>query len=278
MADDTTPAEALATALIAARRSHAPMPRSEADRLAGMIGPDGAYAVQQLVCEAFGPVAAWKTGRKRVADPVIAAPVLEGGLRASGASFSTGELGACGVELEIGFRLDRPLPPFDTADFEALARDCVTPLAVIEMVDGRIDGFMDAAPLAKLADNQSNGGLVFGTQVNEGTLDLTEPEVRLTFDGREVVTGRQKVPGGDAFSVFLAFARMVGDHCGGLQLGQIVTTGTLSGLPFVAPGTVIEGWISGLGPVRTAFVEAAAGDGQDAAMSGQRSSHGQRSS
>ena len=245
MADDTTPVEALATALIAARRSHAPMPRGEADRLAGMIGPDGAYAVQRLVCEAFGPVAAWKTGRKRVADPVIAAPVLDGGLRASGASFSTAELGACGVELEIGFRLDRPLPPFDAADFETLARDCVTPLAVIEMVDGRIDGFMDAAPLAKLADNQSNGGLVFGTESDEAALDLTEPEVRLTFNS---------------------------------QVGQIVTTGTLSGLPFVAPGTVIEGWISGLGPVRTAFVEAAAGDGQDAAMSGQRSSHGQRSS
>ncbi|MEF2551720.1 hypothetical protein VQ042_10165 [Aurantimonas sp. A2-1-M11] len=278
MTGQPNPVEALAAALIAARRSHHPMVRDEADRLGEMIGPDGAYAVQQLVCDACGPAVAWKTGRKRPEDPVIAAPVLEGGLRASGAAFSTRELGACGVELEIGFRLERPLPPLDSPDFPTLARACVTPIPVIEIVDGRMDGFMEATPLAKLADNQINGGLVYGTPSEAGGLDLGQPEVRLTFNGQDVVSGRQPVPGGDAFSVFMAFARMVGTHCGGLRPGQIVTTGSLSGLPFVPPGTRIDGWIAGLGHVRTAFVEANADGGQDAAMSGQRSSHGHRSS
>jgi 2-keto-4-pentenoate hydratase len=42
---------------------------------------------------------------------------------------------------------------------------------------------------------------------------------------------------------------MIGEHCGGLQPGQIVITGSLHPLTYVLPGTSVVGHIEGLGDV-----------------------------
>ena len=241
-----------ATALLDARRSRHPIAGAEADRLATAVGREGAFKVQQAVCNAIGTPVAWKASPPSATSEAMMAPVMPGTLRPSGATYTAQELFACGIEIEIAFRIDKPLPSPTDSDFETALRAAVTPVVVIEVVDGRTEGFVDRAPLAKLADNQINGGLVIAEPTG-GAVDLSNPEVKLTLGGEVVVDGRTAVPGGDAFASLLALAGMVGDHCGGVKPGQYVTTGALGGLFFVTPGTDVEGWIDGLGSVRMTF-------------------------
>ncbi|MDY8108882.1 hypothetical protein U0C82_06955 [Fulvimarina sp. 2208YS6-2-32] len=253
-ASERDPIDAFAARLIEARRSGRRIPRAQAEAAGSDLTIGGAYGVQASVCRALGPARAFKTGRKALDLPVIVAPVLESGLRGDGAVFSARELGGCGIELEIGFRLDRPLPPVEAEDFAERARGCVTPLPVIEIIDGRIEAFTELSDALKLADNQMNGGLVWAEpQADGATPDFVQPVTDLRFDGRQIVSGPCPVPGGDAFDIFVAFARAIGDHCGGFQPGQIVTTGSLTGMLFVEPGTRIEGRIEGLGTISVSY-------------------------
>ena len=48
-------------------------------------------------------------------------------------------------------------------------------------------------------------------------------------------------------------ANNVGEDCGGLRAGQVITTGSLTGLRFVDPGARVVAEFSGLGTVEVAF-------------------------
>lgn len=248
MGDDMTTGRAtqFAQKLIEARRTRRPVSGADAAIFADGATADDAVAVQAAVAEAFGPVGAWKTAPAE-GRPLIA-PILAAGIRSAPATYTTTELAHCGIELEIGFRLDRPCPSPDAVDFATALRAAVTPLVVIEVVDTRLDGF-DGPPLAKLADNQMNGGLVLG---DAGTL-TDAPAMRLAFDGKVVADGAARPPGGDAWASLENFARHVGTHCGGFQVGQVLITGSLNGMPLIEPGTSVEGSIEGLGTVRMTF-------------------------
>ena len=241
----------LAQALIEARRSGRKL--GIGDIGGGLPDAAAAYRVQAQVARAVGPVAAWKTGRKAPGAEQTMAPIFAGTVRSSPASFGADELWLIGVELEVAFRIDAPLPPLD-ADFEQRARGCVSMLAAIEVVDTRLADHEAAGPVVKLADNQINAGLVVGAPRRDWQgLDPAEFDARLTFGAETVVDGPRPVPGGDAFATFCAFARMVGGHCGGLQVGQYVTTGSLNGLPFIQRGTSVRAHVAGLGEVAVDF-------------------------
>lgn len=244
--------DALADRLLRARLGGAAV---EVDELRPhAIDESDAYAIQAAVCARAGSVGAWKTGRKSPDAIPIMAPVLAPAVRRSPAAFPAAELRVIGIELEIAFRVDAALPPIDHADFEALAAQRVTPLAAIEVVDSRIADFEAAGPLWKLADNQINGGLVVGESADDWrAMDLAEADATLKVDGRTIFSRRAAVPGGSAFRTFCAFARRVGGHCGGLAPGQVVTTGSITGLDFVQPGAEVVGRIAGLGHVRVSF-------------------------
>ncbi|MCF3933125.1 hypothetical protein L1787_06810 [Acuticoccus sp. M5D2P5] len=252
MQNDT--ARNLADILITARETGLPAPFQSASPFADM-DRDTINAVQQLVCDACGPAGAWKAGPKSGDTPPLAAPIFDDVVRGNGGPFSQSELIKCGVELEIAFRLEKPLPPVDAPNFAVAARECVRPVVAIELVDGRFENFTELPDAVKMADNQLNGGFVWANpETPDAEVDFSTPEVRLSFNGEVVCSGRQKVPGGDAYATFVTFAQYVGNHCGGFQVGQIVTTGSLSGMLFVEPGTKIEGWVAGLGGVETTYV------------------------
>ena len=64
-----------------------------------------------------------------------------------------------------------------------------------------------------------------------------------------MVDGTVGVPGGSALGALRLLLDHVGDHCGGLRAGQIVITGSLSGLVYLSGGTLVSGKIAGLGEV-----------------------------
>lgn len=176
-------------------------------------------------------------------------------VRPGPARFGPRELNLIGIELEVAFLVHTELPDPEDPQFLERARACVSPLAAIEIIDSRLDDYDSAGPLWKLADNQVNGGFVHGTPVRNWTgIDLATPGARLEVGGEAVADGRGTVPGGDAFEVFCAFARLVGGHCGGLIGGQYVTTGALTPVHFIEPGRRVTGHVTGLGSVAVEFV------------------------
>lgn len=208
-----------------------------------------AYAVQASVAAARGAVAGFKTARKPD-QPQIMAPIMAADLVANGARVSSRFGGAMGVELELGLRIAAPLPDPADPGFRAALAACIEPLAVIELVDTRLEGPAADDPLAKLADGQINAGLVVGPALTgwDGG-PLTGAAARMQAGDDVLLDGPADVPGGDARDTLRALAAMIGGHCGGLRPGQIVITGALHPLTYAAPGTAVAGWIDGCGEV-----------------------------
>ncbi len=209
-----------------------------------------AYAVQTRVAALTGEVAGFKTARKP-GQPQIMAPIFARDVLPSGACVASRFGGHLGVELEVGLRLEAPLPAPDSLDFAARAAACLRPVAVIEIVDTRLEGARADAALAKLADNQINAGLIVGPEMaawNGG--QLSRVTARMQAGDACLLYGEADVPGGCAVDTLAALAAMIGDHCGGLQPGQIIITGSLHPLTYVAPGTLVEGEIDSFGAVR----------------------------
>lgn len=237
--------EALVEAINRARRAGARtacpgVPRTAAE----------AYAVQTQVAAEAGPVAGFKTARK-LGQAQIMAPIFGRDVHPSGASVASRFGGPLGIELEVGLRLDAPLPASDAPDFAARAAACLRPVAVIEIVDTRLSGGGSVAPLAKLADNQINAGLVVGPEMADWDGgSLAQVGARMQAGERCLLEGTADVPGGDALATLGALAEMIGGHCGGLQPGQVVITGSLHPLTYVAPGTLVAGQVAGFGEVR----------------------------
>ena len=90
-----------------------------------------------------------------------------------------------GIECEIGFRVNQALPP----RAQPYSRDEVLAVAslhpTIEVVDSRYQDFRSLDRLQVLADNFSNGGLVYGAAASgwQG-MDLAHPPIEVTADGK----------------------------------------------------------------------------------------------
>ena len=101
-----------------------------------------------------------------------------------------------------------------------------------------------------MADNQINGGLVVGAPITDWrNIDPALQQVVLKIDGEIAAEAIGGNPAGSLVELIARLANDCGDHCGGLRAGQIVTTGSMTGLIFVSPGTRIAASFDGLGDV-----------------------------
>ena len=152
-----------------------------------------------------------------------------------------------GIELEVGFEVMSTIPA--RADLTQIAK-ALRPRPVIEVVDTRIAGPLVDDPIVKLADQQASGALVIGDPLTSwDRTDFTRVTGDLVCGDTIVLRGESDVPGGSALSAVQTLADMIGDHCGGLQPGMIVITGSLNGVPCFPAGTKVCGKIEGLGVV-----------------------------
>ncbi len=242
--------EAAAGLLLTARRERRPIPADRLERMP-IASRAEAYAIQEAVASALGPVGAWKVGAPSPEAEPARAPILAEAIHASPARLPAAAFHHIGIEVEIAYRLGRDLPPreapYDRTEVEA-AIEAILP--TVEIVDTRLADPEAMGPLWKLADNQLNGGLVLGEPLASWRAvdPMTQP-VRLQVDGALVHEGRGGNSAGDPMRLLVWLANACGSHCGGLRRGQVVTTGTLTGLRFVAPGAEIRASLPGLGEV-----------------------------
>ena len=246
---DTFEPYRFAKLLIEAHKTLTPLTN---EQIAG--GPvilDDVDIIHAEVMRAIGPVGGFKTAYPEGRAPQIMAPIPARHVRPSPAIFTANEMRLYGIEIEIAFRIDSPVPDDDEPNFDQRLRDAVSVVPVIEMVDSRIADRDGASALTKLADNQSNFGLVFGTPIKDWQhLDLTAPTVSLTVNGVQTGPTKGLVPGGhSAFDVLKGMVPNAYDYCGGLKVGHYVTCGALSGLHFTEAGAEIVGSIAGIGDV-----------------------------
>ncbi len=244
--------EDIARRLIDARRTQTRI------SLADMMPADAAeaYAVQDLVAQSLGPIGGWKVGAKGLDAEPTCAPLAAAGIMPTPATLADGAWRARGIETELAVRFDADLPERETPYTRAEVLAAVgAVLPTIEVVETRLADFPKAPPLAMLADMGAHGALVTGSPIpfNPALLDSTKLSARQWFGGKEVADGTGGNPAIDIGRVLTWLA----NHCAarglGLTKGQIVTTGSCTGMLFAPAGTAVRGTVAELGTCELIF-------------------------
>lgn len=249
-----------AAELLAAARQNATPVQGLDDRLRPQ-SIDDAYAVQAAMARRLGAAAGWKimaiVPPQREAlkvDRPIAAPIWKSYVGDSPARLPVRSFIEPGLECEFDFVLARDLParsaPY-TAEEVLAAVSVLRP--AIEVVDSRV-GRPVPTPVM-LADSFSNGMLILGKACESWRgLDLLTHGIELKVNGKTIMTGDgAKVPGGGPVHALVTLANNPPPWSGGLKAGQVVTTGSCTGMPPLGQGREVVADFGALGEVRISF-------------------------
>jgi 2-keto-4-pentenoate hydratase len=212
-----------------------------------------AHAIQDRVAALLGEsVGAFKAGAPPDQEPTRGL-IYARTIRLSPAQFTPAEAPHFGVEGEVAFRFTRD---FATRD-EPYAREAVAAgvvaLPTIEVVAGRFLAPRSRPTLEQLADCTINSGLVCGPELhNWSSLDMAQLHVTLLVNGEPVVERSGGHPTGDPLGVAVALVNMM-RQAGGVTAGQIVTTGSWTGLMFLKAGDTCTVRFDTLGEATVVF-------------------------
>ncbi|MDE2516724.1 MAG: fumarylacetoacetate hydrolase family protein [Rhodospirillales bacterium] len=212
-----------------------------------------AHAIQDETARLLGlSVAGWKVNAPPGGD-VTRGQILAGLIHANPARVPAASVPQCGIEGEVAFRIERALPARAAAYSAEEVADAVIAMPAIEIVDSRFAAPDNAGALDKLADSISNGGFVAGSPLAHWRdLDLQRLGVTQRVNGAITFSGTGTHPIGDAFAPMLALANLLRESCG-LAAGQIVTTGSWTGVQYLRPGDRCAVSFTGLGDVALEF-------------------------
>jgi len=240
-----------AARLLCAARGGAPVyelpprcrPQSDAD----------AYEIQEAVIRQLGePIGGWKVGAASANSAAFCAPIWMKMIRPSPASYDARELRRIGIEAEIALRLGRDLPARSAVHDRAEVTAGAALHPVIEVVDSRYSDPRSLDRLSILADNFSNGGLVYGAAVLDWEkLDLGQTRITVTEDGEPFADSAGSAAR-DPVAALVDFANLMNSR-GGTKAGTFVTTGSWTGMVFTKRGTRIVADFGPLGRVEVTF-------------------------
>lgn len=104
------------------------------------------------------------------------------------------------------------------------------------------------SPPALLADNLSNGGFTFGPAIASWrSIDWQAPKATLLVNGKTVKTAVGGNPSGHPRRLLAWLANHAASRGRPLRTGQVVTTGSHTGLAIAPPGAQVEARFEGLG-------------------------------
>jgi len=234
-------------------------------------GEEG-YVVQDIVIQRFQRgIAGWKIGcTSKLAQQMIGTtepfcgPVFDDAFFDKPPWLPRDRFIRPGIEGEIAFTLKRDLPPrgarYSRAEVES-AIDGV--LAAIEIIDTCFKDFANAGVPCLIADLAANGGLVAfeGVEYEPG-MDLKSVELTMSVNNAEAARGVGADALGDPVDALVWLANAASRRGIGLKAGEIVSTGTCTGLVWLEPGQQVELNVSGIGSALLLF-----GDDDDFAIS-----------
>ncbi len=253
--------ENLAQRLWAARTGGGTVPLAAGDVL---IGTEDAYAVQREIATLAGlPRAGWKVGttseaaQRLLSTPEPAtAPMFQPLCFESPAELGIFEGQSTSVESEFAFRFDRPLPRRDTAYSREEVLDAVEALfPAIEVVSCRFEGgFAGLGGARLIADMAANLAWVRGAETSDWRgRDLRPHPVVLSKNGETVAEGNGAQVLGDPLNVLEWTANHLSRLGDGISSGEVVSTGTCTGVVPVAAGDTVIANFADLGEVEVRF-------------------------
>ena len=223
-----------------------------------------AYAVQRGVAEASGyEIVGVKIGATAqvamdllgVSGPFFG-PLYREAFRRDGATVSLPIAHAPGIEVEFAVGLAADLPhraePWTKKEVEA-AVAWVGP--AFEIVGTRLESGLAGAGMLAIADGGANIDFVHGPPgAAWRDVDLTAHPVTRRINGVEVASGHSgMLVFGDPISGVAWLANHPELGARGLKAGDVVTTGTCTGITPLSPGDEAEADYGALGKVRARF-------------------------
>jgi 2-keto-4-pentenoate hydratase len=210
-----------------------------------------AHDIQDRVAALVGePIGAFKAGAPDNAEPsrgLIEARMV----RPSPARMSASEAPHFGVEGETAFRFMRDLPARSEPYTREEIAKAVAVLPVIEVVSSRFREPMGRPKMEQLADCGINAGLVTGPETADWShLDLAKLHMTFIVNGEVQIDRTGGHPTDDPIAGAVALVNMMRD---GVKAGQIVTTGSWTGLPFLKSGDRCVVRFEGLGEAEVVF-------------------------
>lgn len=225
-----------------------------------------AYAMQAEVFHHLGPASnAWKVGSTSPESQAKLGTSEPGSARvparynfASGAPVPVFAAHDLWIEGEFALRLGQDLPPREdlyTREEVEAAIDGVAP--ALEVVGSRLaEGIAKGGRFRVTADGGANVALTTGAVVADWRqFNLPAHELRLSINGEQVAVGVGERALGDPVNVMIWLANHL-RASEGLKAGEIVSTGTCTGLIRVAPGDVLTADFGGIGQVEAPLTDA----------------------
>jgi 2-keto-4-pentenoate hydratase len=208
-----------------------------------------AYAIQDAVTRARGAWSGWKVGAPSLEATPLCAPMYAAGMVPSPARLPDADYRSRGIEAEVAFTFARGLPPRT----QPYGRDEVlaaigTAHAGLEIVESRYAEPSKLDAFAAAADSQGHRGYVVGPPLADWRrLDLKTLPVTLLVDGRPAVERQGGNTSGDPFRLLVWLANEGSVRLGGIRAGDLVTTGSTTGLTVVPPRSTVVARFAGLG-------------------------------
>ena len=208
-----------------------------------------AYAVQDLVAPSLGRIAGWKVGAADPGAEPNCAPLFAELMAESPAHFPARRFPMGGIEGELAFRFGRPLPPRAEPYGEEEVWQAVATLhPAIELVQSRFADLRAQAKLTMLADMQANGAFCYAAAVNQWRqVDFLRQPASLVLDGIPAANAVGGNAAGHPRRLLVWLANHLSRRGRGIAAGDIVTTGTHTGLVFAAPGATATVRFAGIG-------------------------------
>jgi len=253
-----------AARLLAAARGDArllealPEPMRPADTIEG-------YAIQDAFARLWGvEVAGWKvacTAAEQQAflgvDEPFSGRIFAPYLLDSPAELASAAFHMRGLEGEFAFRLGRALAP-RAGEFgrDEVAAAVAAVCPAVEVVDPRFRDWLAVGAPSLVADNAVNGALVLGpARADWRAIDLEGHKVRMSCNGETVGEGTAAEAMGNPLNALVWLANNLARRGLGLEAGQVVTTGTCTGIHPAPPGSQARADFGDLGEVVLRFVE-----------------------
>jgi 2-keto-4-pentenoate hydratase len=175
--------------------------------------------------------------RDPIYSPILAEDVLE-----SGASFRI-PAGLLGLECEFGFLMRRDFPasaePGDIAALRSAIAECFVGL---ELVGRRVADDIRLNEMAAIADFALDVAVIRGRPIPDWERqDLAAMPVRAMVDGVTVASGTGAMVLGHPLNALAWLAETLRRRGSRLRAGEVVLTGTCTGITKVTPGQTFTG-------------------------------------
>lgn len=212
---------------------------------------EAAYAIQDALIARLGPVVGWKVGAKDAAAQPFRAALTGQTVLLSPANVAHAGHTVLGVEAETVYRFDRALPPRDRPYTEEEVLAAVGSVhAAIELVDTHFAVWKGASHLSQIADQFNHGFLIVGSGRETGlSVDASHQPVKIAVNGEIILEQRGGNAAGPSARLLAWLANGGAASQGGIKEGAYVTTGSWTGITFVAPRTRVEVTFEGIGSV-----------------------------